>query len=157
MVVSASYTDKGGNNIKALTGSNVVSLRSNNWTFSGNEKVNKFTTFKYNGANILIFPPTEGWFAIDSVDLSGVHSINLTAGWQTAPKTGFSFEVRIDQPGGTLLGKGDMAAPKKGQQFGVLHIPVQAVTDGNFHSIYFIYKAQETYSGGVVSVLFNGK
>ena len=29
MVLAASYTDKGGNNIKALTGNATVSLRSN--------------------------------------------------------------------------------------------------------------------------------
>src|SRR5690606_8856811 len=41
LVLSATYTDKGGNNIKALTASNSLALRSSYLTFSGSEKVNQ--------------------------------------------------------------------------------------------------------------------
>lgn len=157
MLLSATYTDKGSNNTKALTGSNTVSLRSNNWSFSGSEKVDKFTTFKYNGTNIMIFPPAEGWFALDSIDLSGVRSISLVNGWQTPPKTGFSFEVRIDKPNGIVVGRGNLATPGKTQQFGILNIPVSGVADNNLHTVYFVYKAREPISGGVVSAQFNAK
>jgi len=157
MVLSASYTDKGSNNTKALTGNSSVSLRSNNWSSSGNEKVNKFTTFKFNGANILIFPPAEGWFAIDSIDLTGVRSLNLIAGWQTPPTKGFSFEIRLDKPDGVLLGQGKLPPPAKGQQYGIVNLPLTTVTDNNFHSLYFVYKGSEPISGGVVSVQFNAK
>jgi hypothetical protein len=157
MVLSASYTDKGSNNTKALTGSSSVALRSNNWSSSGNERMNKFTTFKYNGTNILIFPPAEGWFAIDSIDLTGVRSINLIAGWQTPPTKGFSFEIRLDKPDGSLLGQGKLPPPAKGQQYGIVNMQMKGITDTNFHSLYFIYKGSEPISGGVVSIQFNAK
>ncbi|HYV53987.1 MAG TPA: Crp/Fnr family transcriptional regulator, partial [Chitinophagaceae bacterium] len=157
MVLSASYTDKGSNNTKALTGNAAVSLRSNNWSSTGNEKVNKFTTFKFNGTNILIFPPTEGWFAIDSIDLTGVRSLNLIAGWQAPPTKGFGFEIRLDKPDGVLLGQGKLPPPAKGQQYGIVNMPLTTVTDNNFHSLYFVYKGSEPISGGVVSVQFNAK
>jgi len=157
MVLSASYTDKGSNNTKALTGNSSVSLRSNNWTFTGSEKMNKFTTFKFNGTNILIFPPDEGWFAIDSIDLTGVRSLNVIAGWQTPPTKEFSFELRLDKPDGAILGQGKLPPPGKGQQYGVVNMPVTGVADNNFHSLYFIYKGSEPISGGVVSVQFNAK
>ncbi|HEY1870123.1 MAG TPA: PKD domain-containing protein, partial [Chitinophagaceae bacterium] len=157
MAVSASYTDKGSNNTKALTGNAVASLRSNNWSFTGKEKVNKFTTFKYNGNNLLIFPPADGWFAIDSIDLTGVHSVNLISGWQAPPRTGFSFELRLDKPDGLLVGKGTLPPPSKGQQYGITPLPVKGVTDNNFHTLYFVYKGNEAISGGVVSLQFNAK
>ena len=157
MVLSASYTDKGSNNTKALTGNTSVSLRSNTWSFTGNERLNKFTTFKYNGATILIFPPGEGWFALDSIDLTGVRSLNLISGWQAPPTKAFSFELRLDKPDGTLVGQGKLPAPPKGQQYGVLNIPLNAATDNNFHSLYFVYKGSEPISGGVVSAQFNAK
>ena len=157
MVLSASYTDKGSNNTKALTGSSSVALRSNNWSSAGNERMNKFTTFKYNGTNILIFPPDEGWFAIDSIDLTGVRSLNLIAGWQTPPTKGFSFEIRLDKPDGSVLGQGKLPPPAKGQQYGIVNMQVKGVPDNNFHSLYFIYKGSEPISGGVVSVQFNAK
>jgi glucose/arabinose dehydrogenase/cytochrome c551/c552/type 1 glutamine amidotransferase len=157
MVLSASYTDKGGNNIKALTGSNAVSLKSNTVSFTGNEKSKGFTTMKYGGANIMILPAGEGWFALDQVDLTGVKSLNLTCGWQVSPKIGYSFEARLDAPDGKLLGTGTMPVPKKGQQFGIVNVPIEPVPDGKFHTVYFIYNATEKSPGGVMSVQFNAK
>ncbi len=157
MVLSASYTDKGGNNIKALTGSNVVSLRSNTVQFTGTEKINGFSFFKFSGTNLLILPAGEGWFALDSLDLTGVSSISLTNMWQTPPSKSLSFEARLDGPDGKLLGKGTMPLPQKNATSGIANIPVEKTTDGKFHSVYFIYKGQEQVGGGVVSVQFNAK
>jgi len=157
LVLSASYTDKGGNNMKALTGSSAVSLPGNTISFTGKEKIKDFTTLKYGGAIVMVFPAESGWFALDQIDLTGVNSINVNCGWQAPPKVGFSFEVRMDTPDGKLLGKGTMPAPQKGQQFGVVHVPIEKVSDGNFHSVYFIYKGTEKTAGGVMSVQFNAK
>jgi glucose/arabinose dehydrogenase/cytochrome c551/c552 len=160
MVISASYTDKGGNNIKALTGKTTISLRSNTVMFTGQEKTKGFTTFKYNGQNIMIFPAGEGWFASASVDLTGVSSVTLACGWQAPPKNPLNFEARLDAPDGKSLGKATLTptAGKKGAlQFAVATIPVSAVTDGNEHTIYFVYKGVEPISGGVVSLTFNSK
>ena len=157
LVLSASYTDKGGNNIKALTGTNTVSLASSTVTFNGKEKVKGFTIFKYNGMNLLLLPATEAWFALDQVDLTGVSSVNLTTGWQAPPKKGLTFEVRMDAADGKLIGKGTMPAPAKGQQGGVIHVPLDKVGDGKFHVIYFVYKPEEVLSGGIMSVQFSSK
>jgi cytochrome c551/c552 len=157
LVLSATYIDKGGNNIKALPGNNSVSLRSNMISFTGTEKTKGFTPFKAGGADILRFPSGEGWFAVDDIDLTGVASINLITGWQGAPETGFSFEARLDAPDGKVLGKGSMPTPAKGQQFGTVKLPVEAVSDRKMHSIYLVYKSHGTFTGGVVSVQFNPK
>jgi cytochrome c551/c552 len=160
MVISASYTDKGGNNIKALTGKTTISLRSNTILFTGQEKTKGFTSFKYNGQNIMIFPAGEGWFASAGVDLTGVSSVTLACGWQAPPKNALSFEARLDGPDGKSLGKGSLTPVpgKKGAlQFAMATIPISMVTDGNEHSIYFVYKGVEPISGGVVSLTFNSK
>ncbi len=158
LVLSASYTDKGGNNIKALTGSNTISLPGNTMTLTGKEKFKGFSTIKYNGMNVMVFPSSgEGWFEVGQIDLTGVGSINLTTGWQAAPQKDLNIEVRLDAPDGKLLGTNSIPAPKKGQQGGVIHVPVLKVVDGKLHSIYLIYKAQEAISGGVMSLQFNNK
>ncbi len=159
MVLSASYTDKGGNNIKALTGSSSVALRSNNYTFSGKEKMQGFTAFAYNGMNIMILPATGGSFAVDSIDLSGVKSLNINSMWQDAPLFGFDFEVRLDAADGKLLGKGSMAVPQKTQKTGMARVAIEPVTDGKFHSLYIIYKPNNpkgAVQGGIISMQFNG-
>jgi len=155
LVLSASYTDKGGNNIKALTGDNSIALQSNTLSFTGNEKVKGFTLYKAPTNNLFLFPAGEGWFAFENIDLTGVRSVNLTSGWQTLPKKGLNFEARLDAPDGKLLGKGSIPAPAKGQQYGIIRVPIEMVNDGRFHSVYFLYKGQEPIGGGVMSVQFN--
>ncbi|WP_018616059.1 ThuA domain-containing protein [Segetibacter koreensis] len=160
LVLSASYTDKGGNNIKALTGSNSVALHSNTITFRGTEKVQGFTSMKFNGMSLLLVPQTGGWFAIDSVDLTSVKSANLTMGWQEAPKTPLDFEVRLDGNDGKVIGQGSLPTPKAGQKGAVAHINLQGASDGKFHSVYFIYKPKDTklpIQAGITSVQFSGQ
>jgi len=166
MVISASYTDKGGSNIKALTGKTTVSLRSNSIFFTGLEKLKGFTVYKYNGQQVMVFPARDGWVALDSVDLSGVRRINLVCGWQTAPEGSLDFEARLDRPDGKLLGKGTIPpVTKKDQQsgvagagtVGVAAIPIGVVTDGVMHAIYFLYAGKEPVSGGIQFVQFNSK
>jgi cytochrome c551/c552 len=154
LVLSASYTDKGGNNTKALTGANSLTLRSNTLLFTGKEKVNGFTTYKAGGATVLVLPESQGWFAVDSIDMSGVRSVNLSTGWQVAPETGFGFEVRLDSPDGKIIGKGSMPAPKKDQKAGLIKVPLQAVIDGRFHTLYFNYKAIQPVKAGIASLQF---
>jgi cytochrome c551/c552 len=144
LVLSATYTDKGGNNVKALTASNVVALPGSQVSFTGEEKTQGFVNFTFNNNNVLILPAAEGWFAVDSIDLTDVRSIDIVTGWQEAPLTGFDFEVRLDAPAGKLLGKGKMPTPKKGQPTGTAKVSISPVTDKKFHSVYVIYKPGKT-------------
>jgi cytochrome c len=171
LVVSASYTNKGGNNIKALTGRNVAILGSNTVMFTGKEKMNGFVTFNLNDANIMVIPKTTGWFALDSIDLTGVGSATFMLGWRDPPQYGFDFEAHLDAPDGTLLGTGSlMPQPKpstnassgSGSKPPIAMVPLklQLVNDGRFHSIYFISKprdSRETAQAGITFVQFNAK
>lgn len=160
LVLSATYTDKGGNNIKALTASSTVALPNSQVSFIGKESVKGFRPFKYNNNNVLILPEKEGWFALDSIDLTDVRSVNIISGWQKVPSVGFDFEVRLDAPAGKLLGKGRMPVPKKDQPTGSARVAINPVTDGKFHTIYFIYKpgnAKTEMQAGVTAVKFNAK
>ncbi len=161
LVMTASYTDKGGNNSKALTGSSYASLRSNSFAVSGRDKVHEMKGFRYNN-NRLVLPKGGGWFASDSLDFTGVNSVAITSGWNVAvlPQTGFEYEAHLDAPDGKLLGKGSMAAPKKDAKNGTATIAIPAITDGRFHKIYFVYKPQhadDKLDAGISSVSFNAK
>jgi cytochrome c551/c552 len=158
LVLSASYTDKGGNNIKALTGTNTVALNSNTVTFTGTEKLKSFTATKYGGNNLMRLPAAEGWVELDNIDLTGVHSVQLNCGAQIAPKKGLLFEIRLDAPDGKLISKGGTTAPPaKGgtMQTSTVKLPLEAVNDGKQHSVYIVYKPQEKLQGVMVSVQFS--
>ncbi|WP_216368597.1 ThuA domain-containing protein [Limnovirga soli] len=161
LVLSASYTDKGGSGIKPLTGNASIALSSNNLSFTGKEKTEGFTFFNYNGNNYLMYPANSGgWFAVDSIDLTGVHSINVVSGWQGAPEFAFSYEIKIDAADGKTIGKGLMPVPAKNSQMGMVHVPIEAVTDGKFHAIYVLYtpvNPKGTLQAGAAMLQFNTK
>ncbi len=156
MVISAGYTDKGGNYIKALTGNKTVALKSNRIAFTGTEKTKGFTSMKYNGATIMILPAGEGWFGIDNIDLTGVKSVSLGAGWQSAPAAPVTIEARLDAPDGKVVGKGSISG-EKGKQLGSGTMMFEPVTDGKMHTIYFVCSPVEKVTGGLTSVQFNAK
>ncbi|MEK6478162.1 ThuA domain-containing protein [Catalinimonas sp. 4WD22] len=159
LVIMASYTDQGGQNIKSLTQGASLALPSNRISFSGSEMVEGFSPMTFNSNHILVYPENAGWFALESVDLSNVTSINVMSGWQEAPSAGLSFELRLDGPEGKVIGTGKMAAPKPGQQGGAIVINIDPVTDNKFHDLYFVYQpdaAQGAMQAGVMGIQFNG-
>ena len=160
LVLSATYTDKGGNNIKALTASNSLVRPGSYISFSGREKVNRFSHIKFSNNNILLLPPGEGWFALDSIDLTGVRSVDIIAGWQQAPSSAPEFEVRLDAPAGKLLGEGRIAIPKKEERVGVAQVKLSPVVDGKFHTLYFLYlpgKTKLETPAGISAVKFRSR
>lgn len=142
LVLSASYTDKGGNYSKALTGNNTFSLPSNNIPAKAKQDVKGFTISYFNSIRHLILPQGEGWFALDSIDLTGVGSVTAFAGWQNITPAEFELELRLDAPDGKLIGKGKLAIPKKEEKKGTIKISVEAINDSKFHKLYFVYKPQ---------------
>ena len=159
LVLSASYTDKGGANIKALTGRNSIALSANTMAFKGNEKKEGYTSMAFNGMNFMIIPAS-GWFAVDSIDLNGVKSISLSAGWQEAPKYGYDIEIRLDAPDGKVIGTGSLVAPAPKAQGGAARVTITPVTDGQFHTVYVLTKVkspEEKAQAGFMNMQFNAK
>ena len=160
LVLSASYTDKGGNNIKALTGRNSAALNAAGLSFTGKEKVNGFTISNYNGMNLMIAPTQSGWFALEGIDLTGVGSLNFNMGFLLAPKIGVDFEVHLDAENGKLLGKATFLPTVNSKaNFAFMPISISPITDGANHTIYISSKRKEkeTATFAVSSIQFVGK
>jgi cytochrome c551/c552 len=160
LVLSASYTDKGGNNIKALTGRNSAALNAATISFTGKEKASGFTAVNFNGANLMIVPNQPGWLALDEIDMTGVGSINLMAGWLAPPQKGIDFEIRLDKEDGKTIGKASLLPPSdKKAQGGMVHINLIATTDAAKHQIFIFAKRKDKETGTVAltAVQFGGK
>lgn len=139
LVLTASYTDNGGeNNTKPLTGMDRLTLTSNTVLFSGPIASEGFSTINYGGMDLLMVTANKGWFALENIDLTGVKTARITAGWQDLPKVGLDVELRQDSVNGKLIGKTSMPAPKKGQENAIITIPVKSISDKG-STIYVVY------------------
>jgi hypothetical protein len=120
--------------------------------------VKEFGTYNMNGTNLMIPPKGEGWFSIDSLDLTGAVGAVMTMGYQGGIDAGYQFELRLDSPEGKKLGEGKLGPlPKSKQPVSMVTIPFRfdAITDGKPHSIYIISKGlsdKESGNAGIFSL-----
>ena len=161
MVLTASYTDNGETNVTPLTGTKSVALQGSTVPFTPTTKNKGFMPVSFGGNDLLIVPKEEGWFVLNSIDLKGVKTAFITAGWQAPPKAGLHFEMRLNAPDGKLLGKGSMPTPVAGQPGGMLAISISPI-NVKADEIYFVHtpKADENRGEGPVALMnvrFAGK
>lgn len=147
LIITASYTDKGGANIKPLTGSTTLNLRSSKLNLTGASNLNGYTTMAFNGMNLLLVPTAEGSFGLSGIDLTDVASADFTTGSQQPVAKGYVFEIRLDSPTGKKIGeatsKPGNAAGGGGPNIGQFSMALEPVTDGQLHDIYIVSKPVE--------------
>lgn len=159
LILSASYTDKGDGGTKALTGHGMLVLPGNYRLFNGREETKGFSKGTQGGSPILRYPDSTGWFAIDSIDLTGVRSVTIANRWRNTPESVFGLELRLDAAEGKLLGSGMLPKPGKDDKGGDIHITIPAIADNKYHKLYFIFKPVNKIpvKAGIGGIGFNGK
>ena len=163
LYVSATYTDKGGSNIKPMTGSSTIALRNSKLLFFGANNLKGYTAVDFSGMHFMVVPSANGWFSLDNLDLSGISGAVLAAGWQKAPEFGYTFELRLDGPEGKKIGEGKVTGGMvtKGPMGGTsVQIKTDPVTDGKLHSLYIVskpIKEKETAQMGLQFIQFTTK
>lgn len=150
LVLSASYTDKGGPGARPLTVSTEVSLRSNQLNFNSPMGRKGFRSHFVNGLRILMTPKGEGSLQIDSIDMKDVSKIVIASYWEKALRNDYHFEVRLDGPDGKKLGETIIKKPAKDSGATNIVIKVDAVTDGKFHNVVIITKSDTKDEEGVL-------
>lgn len=143
MIITASYTDDGGQAAQPLTGIASVTLRGSTVPFSKDTPNNGMMAVNFGGMDLLVLTGEAGWFALKGIDLTGVSKAYITAGWQEAPDQEIAFEARLGSPEGELLGNGTMPKPSNGQPGGMIPVIFEKSIQGQ-HDLFFIYKPQAT-------------
>jgi cytochrome c551/c552 len=150
LVLSASYTDRGGPNIKPLTASTEVSLRSNQLNFNASSGRKGFRSNFINGVRVLMTPKGEGSLRIDSLDLKDVNKIVIAAYWEKALNNDYHFEVRLDKPDGKKIGEGVFKKPAKDSGETNIVMNLTPVTDGQFHNVVLVTKSGTKDEDGIL-------
>lgn len=138
--LSASYTDQGNGGAKPLTGYAAIRLKSSTLLFSEKITHEGLVAFNFNNTDLFLLPPKDSWFAIDNLDLTGIGGAAMMVGWQHAPLSGLSFEIRLNSPDGPKIGSGNMSKPSENQQGGLVQFRFDRAYDLKDQLVYFIYK-----------------
>lgn len=124
LVLSATYTDKGGDGIEPQTGRAQVILPANRLSITGKESIRGFIR----QGNSLVIPSVVAEASLGAIDLSHVETINVLLGWVKAPVVPLRFEIRKDDAGGELLGAGTLSPAKRPGQTGKLSVKIKPTT-----------------------------
>ncbi|MEO8721768.1 MAG: ThuA domain-containing protein [Ginsengibacter sp.] len=157
LTIHADYTDKGGDNIKPLTGSGSVELRNSKITFDGVTKMEGYSKVTFNGNSYLVIP-NEGWFSIDQIDLTDISKTSLNIGWQKAPVSGYTFELHLDSPKGQKVGELSFAGKSGGgkddtkPEFAIINSSFSPVKDGKLHNLYIVSKIKDPSVKGTAAL-----
>jgi glucose/arabinose dehydrogenase/cytochrome c551/c552 len=137
--LTASYTDQGGNGVKALTGSKTVFLRNSSLDASEFKTITGFTVKDSSGNTFLMLPPAEGSLKAKQLDLTGIKSIELEGFGYGQPAT-YRVEIRTDAATGNLLGQGVVTFGANKQKIAVA-IPIKPTSEGKLSDVFIIFKA----------------
>lgn len=167
LIMSASFTDKGGPNIRPLTGNTSITLRNPVMTFGNVSDVQEFTTNTFNGMPLMLVPKVPGYFSLENIDLTDITSIEIAAGSMDLVEHGYSFELRLDAPDGKKLGEAKLEASNikekpsgGGPNISKLKIDIEPVSDGNFHKLYIVSNVADEKEPSAVflaNIQFTGK
>jgi glucose/arabinose dehydrogenase/cytochrome c551/c552 len=175
LIISATYTDKGGPNVKALSGSGSIVLKNNLMYLDHMTRMIDFAKYAMTKNGYLSVPDNTGWVSIPNIDLTAIRKVSLAAQWEKGPIAPYSFEIRLDSPDGKKIGgysfKGVSPGVSTGasaktkiidrpyQQF--FTIPIDPVSDGTKHTLYIVSKPDGPTEGmgtlGLWYILFGIK
>lgn len=163
-VLSASFTDRGGNNIKPLTGNASVTLRNSTMSMGLARNLEGVSTMNFNGMDLMLLPSAQASFTFKQIDLTEIVSVMLIGGGQEPSNKGFAIEVRLGSPTGTKIGEGQFKVSSQGQggiMVGASNIELSLsnAQTGKFHDVYFVTKPidGEEPTAALMSVEFKKK
>lgn len=165
LVLSASYTDKGGENIKPMTGSTSLVLVPNTIDLAQSGDFATYTKMVFDGRTLLMVPNQKGSFALPEIDLTGIGSVTLITASQEPLKVPVKFEIRLDSPTGPVVAEGfhqeseGFKAPNMPILMHQANIPVTGTLDGKKHKLYFVSDANGAELGTFIlmGITFNAK
>jgi cytochrome c len=158
-VLSASFTDRGGDGIKPLTGNAVATLRNPAISMDAAKELEGVSKMSFGGRDLLILPSDKASFAIPVVDLTEIGSIVLSGGGQEPSINGFKVEIRIGSLDGTKIGEGTFKVGSPGpggMMMGIGNIPISQPSGGAPQDIYILTEplAGEENTAALFSVEF---
>lgn len=164
LILSASFTDNGGANVKPLTGSSSVYLRNNTMSFQQATNLQEYTTMTFGGNFLMMVPESRGSFSIDDIDLNGIGSVTITTATMQPLTYEHQFELRLDSPDGEIIGESfykpgeGFSQGDEGPTFQNLTFDLSPVTDSASHDLYIVsYPPEDATPGTLIlsNIQFN--
>ncbi|MGM0944981.1 MAG: ThuA domain-containing protein [Bacteroidota bacterium] len=163
LIINASYTDQGGDNVKPLGGGTSLVLMPNTVDPRMAIELNGYTSMSFDGRNLLMVPSSKSSFALPQVDLTGIGSITFTVASPEPIETPVDFEIRSGNIDGPIVAQGTYTQgpavkdPNVPVMFAQATIPV--TTESTKQKLYVVSAPQQGELGTfiIAGITFNAK
>jgi cytochrome c551/c552 len=140
--LSASYTDVGANGVRPLSGASMVYLRNPTVDLGNLRDVTGFTAKDSSGSKYLILPATEGSIKANSLDLTGIKSLEFI-GFGSGEAGRYRIEVHTGSATGPMVGQGEMSFGADRQKT-TATVPLQGTSNGGLQEVYIVCRPTQT-------------
>ncbi len=155
LILSASYTDQGGPNVKPMTGNASIYLRNSTINIADVANLEGYQSMTFDDQPLLMVPEEHGSFSLNQIDLTGVGSVQLVTVAPQPLTSGYIFELRLDSPDGDKIGEvvfepNPNPSSGEGPNFQPVTINIDAETDGELHDLYMVSRPEDPGDTGTV-------
>jgi cytochrome c len=148
-LLTASYFDKGANNVPSVPASQTIVLRSPNLKADQANELNTVRIVRQNGNAGFDNVKHNSWAAFKGIDLTGVKKASVGVYILPGQTVGGDIELRLDKPDGELLGKVTATQPN------ISTTSTKVKQTEGIHDLYVVFKNAQAgdknlfYFGGV--------
>ncbi len=160
IVLSASYSDKGADNMPSLTGIKNLILRNPLLKFGLAESSPGISNINQGGRQIKLINADNSWIKFSQISLQEVKSLQIRFGLAQITEKGWKVELRLDHAEGKLIGKGVIGIGAKEMEPSEAVLQLNQDVKNNLHDVYFVFykmDANEQGSLGIMELLLQAK
>jgi cytochrome c len=146
-IFTASYTDRGNGTMGPLTGIKTVALRPSKIKANSYDDAKDVMKFKVaTGSETVVGTKNGSYIVFEDIDLSGISTIEVAAGFKEGQTAGGSLEAHLDSPTGPKIGEAKI------QSTGTVSIPVQVAPSAQLRKVVFVFKNADAGSKPLFSI-----
>lgn len=142
--LTASYTDKGADEVPSLVGTAHKTLRNPLVKSVSADQASNFSKVSFNGNELYVANGEDAWLKFNQISLENVRDMTVQYGVQQPVQKGWSLEVHLDSPDGTLLGKTTIGPGAKAQKPNSTRLRFTKHAGADLHDVYLVLHKQDS-------------
>ncbi|HXR83267.1 MAG TPA: ThuA domain-containing protein [Hanamia sp.] len=153
LYIQASYTDKGGNGIKSLTGKTDAILNNPLVPAEKSEIIKGFSVQNFNDNNIYLSTDDNPVTILKNISLQDVTSVEIMYGLTDTLLHGWKLELHEDSQTGKLLGETTLGLKVATKKPATSVIQLSGIDNAKPHDLYFVFHKIDAADKGGLAIL----
>lgn len=154
IVLSASYADKGYNQMPSLTTVENLILRNPSLKFEEAETSPEVSNITMGGKQIKLINTDNSWIKFSQISLKDVNSIQVNYGMGEITNAGWKLEIRLGNPDGELIGEEILGIGKEARKPSEAVVMIKKdIEEKKLLDVYFVFSRKDMEEQGGIGII----